>query len=301
MQILVKDKLDFSDFLFEAPVGNVADLIRQSAEKSIKQFGVFEKQTLVQLRQIYADAATRMDGIIMLRGIKRRAGEVISVEETIRLGIMKREIEAEMRAIEGKLREFAPDAVRKAGSLGEMAGASQLDILLKEIPRIGFPKFALINREAIEFYANYTLMTTIDYGTEALGMIKRRLDMAMVNGEAWGPVARDVRKIMLEKRGAILTGLNYKANRVVRTEMARSFSGGKSSYGQSASFVVGEVVHNQMGACEECISHDNQEYIYEKDGNPPIPFHPNCRCSSTFIFAKNLFTAEEVEILKGLV
>ncbi len=295
MQTLTEEKIDLSGlFLLEAPAGNVADLIRRNAERSIAQFGKFEKQTLIQLRQIYADAATRMEGIITLRGIKRRAGEAISMDETIRLGIMKREIEAEMRVVEGKLRTFAPDAVRKAGSMGEMAGASQMDILLKEIPRIGFPSFTLINREAIEFYANYTLTTTIDYGNEALGMIKRRLDLAMVNGEAWGPVARDVRKIMLEKRGAVaLKGLNFKANRVTRTEMARAFSGGHTSYGRSCDFIIGEVQHVQAGACEVCSGMDGREYIFGKGESFQI-VHPHGKCYTTYLFRKNLFTKDEL-------
>lgn len=283
--------------MLEAPAGDVAELISANTAASFARFGRYEKETLLRLRAIYEEGWGRLDKVILLRGMRRRAGAPLSADETIRLTTLKREVETAMREMEERLREFAPDAIRGSGTLGEEAGAAEIGVLTREIPRIGFPRFAIINREAIEFYANYALETTINYGEEALNAIKRRLDLAMITGEAWAPVSRDVRRIILEKRGMAITGLHHKADRIVRTELVRAYAGGHTAYGEACDFVVGERHNVQAGACEECLDLAGKEYLF-REGERFEIVHPHCHCYPTYIFSKNLFTKEELARLE---
>jgi len=277
---------DIETILFESPDKNVAELISKNTQRSIQNFGKYTEESLKDLRKIYTDAGNEIQHIVVDRGIRRGKGMPISVDETVRLGLIKKDIEHQISIVDGKLNNFVPGAVREAGSKGELMGAGELETLTKEIPRIGFPNFTMINKEAVEFSANYALETSIDYGHEALGAIKRRLDLAVVEGKAWGPVSREVRKIIIERSGQPLTGAHFKANRIVRTELARSFSSGHSAYGRACSFVIGETWHVTGGnVCSECLALDGKEYVYSKKESPPgPPLHPHCYTWDTEVY-----------------
>lgn len=94
-----------------------------------------------------------------------------------------------------------------------------------------------------------------------------------------------------------MTGVHYKANRVVRTELARAYAGGHTAYGQACDFVIGEKHNIQMGACEECIALIDKEYIFA-DGDFFEIVHPFCHCYPTYIYSKKLFTDEELTRLE---
>lgn len=273
--------------LEKVPLPSVSVMIRANMDKSIMSFGRYTDASVKTLRTTYFNASRDIERAIRDRAFRQAKGAPLSSLETIRLSAMKDDIDRINAQLNEKLRHQIPEGVTRAGSLGEQAGAAELDILSREIPRIGFPQFAMVNRETVQFYSNYALTTSINYGNEAMNAIKRRLDMALVTGAPWGKVAREVRTILREKSGLPTSGLHYKAQRIVRTELVRAFAAGHSAYGQACEFVIGETFHTNMGACIECEPKDGQTFIYSKDGVPTIPLHPHCFASDTEVYTKD--------------
>lgn len=171
-----------------------------------------------------------------------------------------------------------------------------------------------INSDAMDFlmrtqYGRITLSKRVwDITWEAEKAIRNRINTGVLLGQSVDKVARDVRPYLAEpnarfhrvrKDGKLVLSEPAKryrpgrgvyrsayqnSRRMVRTEYARAFHEGQVRYVKRKEWLKGFISH---------VGSDNpapyDEYVsgkfFPKDSPPDIPYHPNCMCYSTPVFA----------------
>ena len=104
------------------------------------------------------------------------------------------------------------------------------------------------------------------------------LTTGLIKGEGYFKLSSDLMKAV--------DITEYKAKRIVRTEMTRAFHGQKMVNYEGAG--VERVRHWNPRACNVCDPfHDK---VYKLGNNPSVPIHPHCRCTTIPVSEKTKVT-----------
>jgi len=274
--------------------------IQKATERAINSFEKYSENQLKRLWRLYYEARKEIERQIALKWADWTK-DVASPTAIGRLRELQDAIAAEMEVLNAKLRRQVPQAVRGAGEKGIQFGQAQMAALLDNIETTLRPAFTVINRAAIEVYANYALQLVDADTVAATRQIQNRLQQGLIQADTIQKLTTDIRQMIGAEFGKPAKGLTYKAQRIARTEMARAFQMGHYSFGQSTDWIIGERwMVNSIGPwpCPECAEREGREYYYAKGERAEIPLHPLCRCFTTYLYRKDLFTKEELERLK---
>jgi len=289
--------------ILEATKLTVADKIRRETERAVSRFGRYSEAELRRLLNLHIDARRRITAQIVEKWgiwVKEPTGPLA----ISRLRDLSTAIELEIEQLSRQLGEAIPTMVDGAGNLGIGAGQKELAVLLKEFPDL-IPSFTVMNKAAIDVYANYALQLSQQYSAEVLRQIQSALQLGLIEQQTIGQLTTKIRQYLGAEFRRPAKGITYKAQRIARTEMSRAYSAGHSAMGKSTDFCTGEVWHvNPMGKwpCSECEGLEGTEYDYEKGPEMPmLPKHPLCRCFTSYLYRKELFSEDELKQLKGLV
>ena len=282
---------------------NLSARVFKETRRAVNRFGKYSDRELRRIKNIYIGARKRISGEIAEQwpSIVKEGTTPFGLE---RLRGLQMGIDTQLGALNQDLNVAIPQMVGDAGDMGIYRGQVELSQLLKAFPDI-HPTFGVINTSAIDVYSGYALQLSQQYTAELTKQIQSALQMGLIDQKTIGQLTTEIRQYMGAEYGKPAKKITYRAQTIARTEMSRAYQAGHEAYGRSTDFIVGEKWHvNPMAIwpCEVCEPLEGMEYYYDKgEQMPSIPRHPRCRCYSTYLYAKELFTKEEMSGLKGLV
>ena len=118
------------------------------------------------------------------------------------------------------------------------------------------------------------------YSHVVMGQFRQEVLAGMLQGEGYPKLTRRVQDMfdMTKREATTLTRtyvqqINNDAQHAVMQANADILKGWKwSAVTENGDFGAGR------GICLRCLSLDSRGEVYQLDGGPPIPLHPNCRC-----------------------
>ncbi len=155
--------------------------------------------------------------------------------------------------------------------------------------------FTLIDRDALDFLANYTVVLAGDVQRELADGIKRTLLTAVTTGKGTADIVRDLGSVIKDPNafrragGKLFQRAQYRMELIARTEVMRAFNQGRMKMHHEIGVQRLEwLASGDERVCPEC--GPLHERVFDIDQIPPIPYHPQCRCS--------VVVAEPIDLLK---
>jgi len=265
---------------------NLSDAIQRAIERAINDFERYSEQQLRALWYSYYETRKAIEYQIALKWERwlRDPTDPLAIG---RLRALQESIETEMNILNRKLHNQMPSMITGAGEKGIRAGEVEIETLLKNMKKTIRPSFTVVNRAAIEVYANYALQLSDADTVQALRQIQARLQLGLIRGDTIGKLTTDIRQLIGATFGKPDVGLTAKAKRIARTEMARAFSAGHTAFGKSTDWIIGERWHTNPMApwpCPQCEAMEGKEFYYSRGESPPLPLHPMCYHKDTEVY-----------------
>lgn len=133
--------------------------------------------------------------------------------------------------------------------------------------------FPLLDKKAVEFLQGYSFDLIKGLTEEMRTQVKSQIRLGIIQGES---VPEMMKRLINEglPRGAFPKTAD-RAERIVRTELARAHTEGRLYYYREVGVKKVKVIGKGFD-CPICSQHINHEY--EIAEAPHVPFHPNCQC-----------------------
>jgi len=266
---------------------NISDEIQRAIKKAIVDYEKYSEEQLRKLWYLYYNARKNIEYQIATRWAKwvKDPSDPLAIG---RLRNLQDAIETEMNILNRKLHNQLPVMITGAGEKGIQMGQAEMAALLKNMSKTITPSYSVINRAAIEVYANYALQLSDADTIQALKQIQSRLQLGLIQGDTIGKLTTDIRQLIGAEFGVPAKGLTFKARRIAITESGRAFSAGHTAFGRSTDWITGERWNvNPIGEwpCSECEALEGKEYYYKSgEERPQLPLHPLCYDKDTEIY-----------------
>jgi len=246
-----------------------------------------DEEYLKMVRQAYQDSFDSVTGTIARRMKLEADGTDISRYATIRFKAIKEDIRETIQDLDRELGKIMTKGYKNTEQqVAAMAQASG--------PGVGeaFDKFISASTKPYLYKGAYlhdfTDSMLKNYNKELLLKVESQLRMGVIQRKSWGAIVTDLRqKAFGLEPYQRAKGITYKAQRLVRTELARRRQLAINEFIKSPS-IVGVTILFGGGPCLSGICYEKVGEYYKGENWPPpeTPFHPNCRCSVVRLHAK---------------
>jgi len=269
------------DLYSEQTVARVLDSL-QRAEKDVKASLLY-----------YANLGSLPEGKAVnqasLRKLRNRIGGIIRDVQDEHALIMKTAVKESYKAgihsgigdlVRAKMpfyRDLTPDGIKQCGS----------------------NIFTLIDKNALDFMANYNVQLAGDVSRELTDGINRAIQVGIVSGKSVPEIAKDIGRVVRDpeefrKAGkTVFKTAQHRMELIARTETLRAHNQGHLKFYRTVGVQKAEwITSGDERTCRECAELDGREFPVDKFPNQPL--HPGCRCSSVVAYpidicgAKNL-------------
>ena len=167
------------------------------------------------------------------------------------------------------------------------------------IKQTGSSVFTLINKDALDFMANYNVQLAGDVSRELTDGINRAIQTGIVSGRSVPEIAKDIGRVVRDpeefrKAGkTVFKTAQHRMELIARTETLRAHNQGHLKFYNTVGVQKAEwITAGDERMCRECSVLDGKVFPVDKFPNQPL--HPGCRCSSVVAYpieiggAKNL-------------
>jgi len=144
---------------------------------------------------------------------------------------------------------------------------------------------SLTDRSALDFLVNYDLQLLGNVTRELLDNIKQQISVGIVTGDSIAKIGEKIGGIITDPNEFRLAGKTVfktaqtRVEVITRTETLRAFGQGRNKfYDRIGVRRVVWVTAGDERTCPECGPLDGKEFPI--DQAPPIPKHPQCRCTT---------------------
>lgn len=159
--------------------------------------------------------------------------------------------------------------------------------------------FTLIDRDALDFMINYSLTLSGDVQRELSDGIKRTLLTAITTGTGPADIVRELGSVVKDPDsfrragGRVFQRAQYRMELIARTEVLRAHNQGRLKFHREVGVQRLEwLTADDERTCPVC--RPLHERIFSIDRFPPIPHHPQCRCTSVVALPVTLRSPEEI-------
>jgi len=266
--------------------------IRKAVGKAIKRRDRYVEDRVGDLLKTLDGAAD--DVAKQIRRFEKKAA--LKPWQQMRLTVLRdleKEVEGIARELKANWKVGIRDNVKESMRLGIEDGITQLEAMqmpdfkvLTDVSRNAMVKrtFAIIDRAAVDFLANYQLQLLGDVSAELASGIKRTVSQGVLTGKSIPEVARDIGRVVKDKDALRRAGKTVfktaqrRATLIARTEALRAHNEGrKIFYRQIGITKVRWLIADDSRTCSICRALDGRVFGIDEVGGPPK--HPGCRCS----------------------
>jgi len=157
------------------------------------------------------------------------------------------------------------------------------DLTPDGIKQCGSNIFTLIDKDALDFMANYNVQLAGDVSRELTDGINRAIQTGIASGRSVPEIAKDIGRVVKDpeefrKAGkTVFKTAQYRMEMIARTETLRAHNQGRMKFYNTVG--VTKVEWMAVGDERECpVCRELDGKIFPIDKVPNIPAHPHCRC-----------------------
>jgi len=301
------------------------NVVSRRMRKSRAAFLVFLKQTELDLKQIFQEAATTMESAVIrwasdrknLRKLQERSQEMsVVLRRRIRVWLRRSIWDSGIYGLKTSEAALLPIFEKNWESLKEdrMAFAMDTTIANRNTPEVDWDsvkwtkkldKIILDNEKAVVNGLNFTQRLY-----EITNAAKKEVDRLIANGILAGEhptvVARRVKtyfspKMIYDAAGneILPKGAYYSpyknALRMARTEMAKVYTQTTAAYMKDKWWIKGAMVTRtpEGEPCDLCDAEADGTVLSAKEFEDRVPVHPHCKCYPTYVFDDKIFADDD--------
>lgn len=173
------------------------------------------------------------------------------------------------------------------------------DLTPDGIKQTGSNIFTLIDKDALDFMANYNVQLAGDVSRELTDGINRAIQTGIASGRSVPEIAKDIGRVVRDpeefrKAGkTVFKTAQYRMELIARTETLRAHNQGHLKFYQTVGVQKAEwITSGDERTCRPCAELDGK--VFPIDKFPNQPFHPNCRCSSVVAYPTDICGAKNL-------
>ncbi|MHB9037070.1 MAG: minor capsid protein [Armatimonadota bacterium] len=275
-----------------ADITRQAKAIREATNKSLMARDKYTEQVAYQLTQSLKSAQNQVHKAFLsysdtgllpdnkLAAVKGLEKLNYQIQETVRTLRKKQSL---------IFKQSSKAAFRKGVYQGieEFASAQMpfyRDLTPDGVDKLTTSVFTLIDTDALDFLANYTIVLIDDVGTELESGIKRTILSGIINGKGARDIVRDLGSVIEDKESfrnagsKVFSKAQYRMEMIARTEVLRAHNQGRIKFHKQVGVQKLEwMTMEDERTCPVCGALDGKQFDIDKF--PNIPTHPMCRCS----------------------
>lgn len=225
-------------------------------------------------------------------GLKRLQGEIDST-----LNLLKKR--RTLRYRKSLKESFAMGIAAGIGSLVRSRWPSFDGLDGKSTSQLQKDLFTLIDRDALDFYVNYTLVLAGDLHRDLKDGIKRSLMSGIALGKDSRSIIQDLGKVVKDpdsfrNAGArVFTKARHRLEVITRTEVLRAHNQGRlKCYREIGVQRLEWLTMEEERVCPVCRPLHEKVFSFERF--PMQPKHPQCRCTSVVSSPIELLSPEQI-------
>ena len=150
--------------------------------------------------------------------------------------------------------------------------------------RMAKDAFSLMDRSALDFLVRFNVQLAGQVSTDLLTGIKNSLAVGIAQGLSIPNIAKNIGSVILDKDGfkqagkTVFATAQQRLELIARTEILRAHNQGRIKFYDTVGVrEVRWMVADDERLCPICAELDGK--VFKVDKAPPIPRHPNCRCT----------------------
>lgn len=190
-----------------------------------------------------------------------------------------------------------------AGGIGELITArfpGYVGLNKNDTSSLARHAFTLVDRDALDFMANYAVTLAGDVQRELAEGIKRTLLTAITTGKGPADIVRDLGSVVKDPDafrragGRVFQKAQYRMELIARTEVLRAHNQGRMKFHrevgvQKLEWLTGE----DERTCSVCRPLHGR--VFPIDRIPMIPIHPQCRCTAVVALPVDLLPPDQIK------
>lgn len=271
---------------------NQAERIQRAVLRSIRSRDLYtERQVNAMLkalreadRRVKAELVRIGDGKLLKKGLEVRREQLLGVQK--RIDEIVRDLKAEqtllMRsAVRQTFRDGITGGIRE---FGELDFPYYKSLTHEDRVKLAGQVMSLVDRSALDFLVNYDLQLLGNVTRELADGIKQRIAVGMVTGDSIAKISEKIGGVITDPDAfrragkTVFRTAQHRIEVITRTETLRVYGQGRRKFYDIVG--VRRVVWVTAGderTCPQCGPLDGKEFTLDK--LPPLPLHPQCRCS----------------------
>jgi len=154
--------------------------------------------------------------------------------------------------------------------------------------RLAKDAFSLMDKSALDFLVRFDVQLAGQVSTDLLTGVKNALTVGIAQGLSIPNIARNIGSVILDKEAfkqagkTVFASAQQRIELIARTEILRAHNQGRLKFYDTVGVrEVRWMVAADERLCPICSALDGQ--IFPVDKTPPLPRHPNCRCTVTAV------------------
>jgi len=210
-----------------------------------------------------------------LRGIQKGIDEIISDLKNNQTALLKTAVrDSFQNGINGSIGEFS-----------ELKFPHYENLSHEDRIKLAGQVMSLTDRSALDFLVNYNLQLLGNVTRELADNIKQQISVGIVTGDSIAKISEKIGGVITDPNDFRLAGKTVfktaqrRVELITRTETLRAYAQGRNKfYNQIGVKRVVWVTAGDERTCPQCGPLDGKEFPV--DQLPPIPKHPQCRCTT---------------------
>jgi len=215
----------------------------------------------------------------------------------VRLAALNERIDDTIKALKVEHTLALKSAAKESHLEGITQGALELkvhglpgyDSLTNEsAKRLAKDAFSLMDKSALDFLVRFDVQLAGQVSTDLLTGVKNALTVGIAQGLSIPNIARNIGSVILDKEAfkqagkTVFASAQQRIELIARTEILRAHNQGRLKFYDTVGVrEVRWMVAADERLCPICSALDGQ--IFPVDKTPPLPRHPNCRCTVTAV------------------
>ncbi|CAM2066728.1 Minor capsid protein [Sulfidibacter corallicola] len=284
----------------------LAKRIRLATERSTQTRNRYTEQAIRELTEVLDQAEQNVK-----KAITRYAslGSLPDNKLKARDGLerLQADIQETMRELKKAQTLRFRRSVKDAFKLGIQGGVDELvearwpgwSLDAEGVQSLARDAFTLIDRDALDFMVNYSLVLAGDVQRELSGGIKRTILSGITTGKGPNDIVRDLGRVVQDPESfrhagsRVFSKAQYRMEVIARTEVLRAHNQGRMKFHREVGVQRLEwLTMADERTCPVCGPLDGK--VFPIDRFPQIPRHPQCRCGSIVALPIELLAPQQI-------